>query len=108
MNAYFYYSLFLSGLVYPVVAHAFWSSYGFLSPLKEDPLFGSGAIDLAGGAVVHLTGGLSALIATYILGPRRGRFHDEQTGEELDEPRDIPGHSVSLQLIGTLILWFGW
>jgi ammonium transporter, Amt family len=57
---------------------------------------------------VHLTGGLSAFIATWILGPRRGRFHDEESGEELEEPRDIPGHSVSLQLIGTFILWFGW
>ena len=43
-----------------------------------------------------------------ILGPRRGRFHDVQTGERLDVPKSIPGHSVSLQMLGTLILWFGW
>jgi Amt family ammonium transporter len=41
-----------------------------------------------------------------ILGPRRGRFFDAQ-GEPLDTPKAFPGHSVALQLLGTMILWFG-
>ena len=57
--------------------------------------------------VVHLTGGTTALFATMILGPRRGRFHDE-TGRRLETPREFRGHSVALQMLGTFILWFGW
>jgi ammonia channel protein AmtB len=46
------------------------------------------------------------LLATLILGPRRGRFYDAQ-GEPLDTPKPFPGHSVALQMLGTMILWFG-
>jgi Amt family ammonium transporter len=98
MSAYFYYSILLSGFVYPVTVHNVWSSHGFLSAGNEDPLFGVGVVDFAGGGVVHLTGGITALIATYVLGPRRGRFHDEQTGELLRVPKDIRGHNIGLQV----------
>ena len=98
MAAYFYYSVLLSGFVYPVMAHAVWSPHGYLSTGNSDPLFGSGVVDVAGSGVVHLTGGFTALIATYILGPRRGRFHDEQTGALLDTPKEIKGHNIGLQV----------
>jgi len=107
MTAYLYYSIFLVGFVYPVVAHAFWSTNGFLSNGATDPLWGSGAIDLAGSGPVHMTGGVTALVAAIILGPRLGRFYDED-GKPLDEPNDIPPHSVTLQFLGTFCLWFGW
>lgn len=51
-------------------------------------------------------GGMTALLATLVLGPRRGRFYDAQ-GEPLETPKPFPGHSVALQLLGTMILWFG-
>lgn len=54
-------------------------------------------VDFAGGGVVHFTGGLVSLFATYVLGPRRGRFHDDD-GRKLDKPRDFPGQSISLQV----------
>jgi len=54
-------------------------------------------IDFAGSGVVHVTGGTTALIATIILGPRKGRFYDE-TGAKLEKPRVFPGHSKSLQV----------
>jgi Amt family ammonium transporter len=106
MTAYFSYSLLLTGIVYPIVAHAVWSNTGLLSPTNQDPVGGIGYIDAAGSGAIHLCGGLTALIATSILGPRQGRFHDEE-GNLLDEPKPIKGHSMALQLLGTLILWFG-
>ena len=53
MKAYLLYSITLVGFVYPVVAHAFWSTNGFLSAFSSDPLFGAGIIDLAGSGAVH-------------------------------------------------------
>jgi ammonium transporter, Amt family len=107
MTAYLYYSFFLVGFVYPVVAHAFWSYNGFLSQTAVDPLWGTGAIDLAGSGPVHMTGGVTALAAAIILGPRMGRFYDRD-GNRLEVPNDFPPHSVALQFLGTFCLWFGW
>jgi Amt family ammonium transporter len=106
MSAYLCYSLFLTGFVYPVVVHAIWNSDGFLSALNEDA-FNGGMIDFAGSGVVHMTGGATALTAAIILGPRIGRFYDEN-GEPLPDPKPFPPHSVALQVLGTFILWFGW
>mmetsp|Transcript_9977 Transcript_9977/g.13173 ORF Transcript_9977/g.13173 Transcript_9977/m.13173 type:complete len:550 (-) Transcript_9977:126-1775(-) len=107
MSAYLCYSLMLTGWVYPVVAHSVWSPNGFLSAKSIDPLWGVGMIDFAGSGVVHVTGGVTALFATMILGPRRGRFHDE-SGALFDVPHEFPGHSQALQMLGTFVLWFGW
>jgi len=97
------------GFVYPVVAHSIWDDNGFLSAFIDDDLKyrGTGVIDFAGSGVVHMTGGLTALIAAVILGPRRGRFHDDY-GNPLEEPVSFPPHSVALQVLGTFILWVGW
>ena len=54
-----------------------------------------------------MTGGVTALIAAKILGPRIGRFYDAD-GNELAEPVSFPPHSVALQVLGTFILWVGW
>jgi Amt family ammonium transporter len=108
MVAYLCYSLFLTGFVYPVVVHAIWNGAGFLTAFNEnDPFMGIGMIDFAGSGVVHMTGGATALIAAVILGPRIGRFYDED-GNPLDKPAEFPPHSVALQVLGTFILWFGW
>jgi len=110
MAAYLCYSLFLTAFVYPVVVHSVWSTYGFLSAFNTEigePFRGVGAIDFAGSGVVHLTGGATALIAAIILGPRKGRFYDED-GNPLEEPTTFPAHSVALQVLGTFLLWFGW
>jgi len=80
----------------------------FLSPRNHDPFLGIGAVDFSGSAVVHLTGGCSALYAAYMLGSRRGRFLDVITGHALSMPKPFPVHSVTLQMLGTFILWFGW
>lgn len=54
-------------------------------------------IDFAGSGVVHVTGGITALVSTLLLGPRKGRFHDDK-GNKLQEPKTFPGHSKSLQV----------
>jgi len=107
MSSYLLYSMTLTGFVYPVIVHSIWSENGFLSRSAEDPLWGIGMVDYAGSGVVHTTGGLTALIASIILGPRKGRFYDDR-GEKLETPTAFPGHSKSLQMLGTFILWFGW
>lgn len=106
MVAYLCYSMVFAGFVYPVAARALWSEYGLLSAFRENPLGGIGCIDYAGSGVVHVTGGTTALIAAYLLGPRKGRFTDSR-GRTLETPKPFPGHSIALQLMGTMILWFG-
>ena len=107
MVAYFLYSIVLSGFVFPIIAHAVWCIEGFLNAFKGNRLFDCGMLDIAGAGVVHVTGGFTALIASKILGPRMDRFRDEED-HLLPTPQRIQGHSVSLQVIGTFLLWFGW
>jgi ammonium transporter, Amt family len=107
MQAYLCYSVFLTGFVYPVIVRSIWSGNGFLSAFAEDKFREVGVIDFAGSGVVHLTGGCTALVAAIVLGPRKGRFYDED-GNPLENPTAFPPHSVSLQILGTFILWFGW
>ena len=98
-NAYLIYSLVLTGFVYPVVAHWAWGGGAFSS----DVVGGLGVIDFAGGGVVHMTGGLAAVVGAAVLGPRRGRF-DPETGR----PQAMPAQSTVFQVLGTFLLWVGW
>lgn len=55
---------------------------------------------------VHMVGGIAAATASYILGPRKGKFvEDPATGKKV--PVNIPGHNMTLASLGTIILWFG-
>ncbi|KAJ6761623.1 AMMONIUM TRANSPORTER [Salix koriyanagi] len=102
--AYLIYSSFLTGFVYPVVSHWFWSGDGWGNPAKTSNhlLFGSGAIDFAGSGVVHMVGGIAGLWGALIEGPRIGRF--DHNGRSVA----LRGHSASLVVLGTFMLWFGW
>jgi ammonium transporter, Amt family len=77
-------------LVYLPVAHWVWGSGGWLAKL--------GVLDFAGGTVVHITAGVSALSLAKVLGPRIGYAQKESM-----EPNNIP-----LVVLGAGILWFGW
>jgi Amt family ammonium transporter len=107
MTAYLGYSVTLTAIIYPIVAHAVWYPQGFLSPANANPLFGVGAFDFSGSGVIHLTGGATALFATKILGARRGRFRDCK-GNFLATQATLQHHSIALQFLGIFILWFGW
>src|SRR5215468_9159475 len=76
-------------LVYCPIAHMVWGSEGWI--------FKAGAIDFAGGLVVHMSSGFSAIIAAIMLGARRGFGRDP-----------MPPHSLPLCLIGAGLLWTGW
>jgi Amt family ammonium transporter len=79
-------------LVYAPVAHWVWGDSGWLQDL-----WGGGALDFAGGTVVHVNAGAAALVAAILYGRRLGY------GEEPMEPHNIP-----FVLLGAAILWFGW
>ncbi|XP_069195389.1 putative ammonium transporter 1 [Procambarus clarkii] len=90
-NAYLIYTTVLSAVVYPVVSHWTWSDVGWLKTQHYQDFGGSG--------VVHLTGGVAALVGAVILGPRIGRFGPKG--------KEIRGHSVPLAALGGFILLFG-
>ncbi|KAG6787469.1 hypothetical protein POTOM_009109 [Populus tomentosa] len=93
--AYLVYSSFLTGLVYPIVSHWFWSADGWASPARaENLLFGSGVIDFAGSGVVHLVGVVAGLWGALIEGPRIGRF--DHAGRAVT----LRGHSGTLVVLG--------
>jgi Amt family ammonium transporter len=104
--AYLVYSSVLTGFVYPIVSHWVWSSDGWLSATKTvgpgSLLFGTGAIDFAGSGVVHMVGGVAGLWGALIEGPRIGRF--DKSGNSMI----FRGHSATLVVLGTFLLWFGW
>lgn len=80
----------VGGLAFPIVSHWLWSEFGWLSYGKlSGRLFGSGAFDLAGSGVVHVTGGTAALIGVILVGPRVGRY-DEATRDSFS------AHNVTL------------
>ncbi len=97
----------MAAFVYPVVAHWAWSGYGWmgygrLATVSGGHLFKAGYIDFAGSGVVHMVGGFSGLCGCILVGPRMGRF------DSYGKPVDMPGHSATLVVLGTVLLWFGW
>jgi Amt family ammonium transporter len=78
-----------STIVYDPVAHWVWGVGGWLREL--------GVMDFAGGIVVHVTSGISALAAAVIIGKRKGYLHET-----------IMPHNLPMTVIGAGLLWFGW
>jgi len=76
-------------IVYYPIAHLVWEARGVF--------FAMGALDFAGGTVVHINAGVSALVAALVLGKRKGYPQ---------EP--MPPHSLTLTFVGTGLLWVGW
>ena len=76
-------------VVYPIVAHWVFSPNGWL--------FKRGALDFAGGAVIHVNAGIAALAVILVLGNRKGW-----------QKEAMPPHNLPFTVLGTGILWFGW
>jgi Amt family ammonium transporter len=88
-GAFVVFSLLWATLVYDPIAHWVWGKGGFLGAM--------GALDFAGGTVVHISSGVSALVCALVLGPRLGW------------PKEpMAPHNLTLTVLGAGILWFGW
>lgn len=88
-KAFVLFSLLWATFVYDPIAHWVWGAGGWLHNL--------GALDFAGGTVVHISSGAAALVAAFMLGKRVG------FGKEKMDP-----HDVTMTVLGAALLWFGW
>jgi len=88
-SAYLLFSASWSLLVYAPVAHWVWAEGGWLFEL--------GALDFAGGTVIHITAGASALVCALMLG-KRLKYPEER----------FPPHNLTMTMLGAGLLWFGW
>jgi len=88
-----FHSLGVAGFMYPLFGHWVWGG-GWLSQI--------GYIDFAGSTVVHMAGGMLALVGAFIVGPRVGKFNQDGTANP------IPGHNLPMAFLGTFLLAFGW
>lgn len=93
-STYCIYSAVISLFVYPVEAGWVWNSQGWLCQM--------GYVDFAGSSVIHMVGGVSALIGASMLGARIGKYGKN------GKVNAIPGHSITLGALGVFVLWFGW
>ena len=88
-SAYCVFTVAWATLVYDPIAHWSWAAGGWLNKL--------GAIDFAGGTVVHLSSGVSALVVALVIGKRKGYPTTRH-----------PPHDLTMTVVGAGILWFGW
>lgn len=86
------YTVMIAAFIYPLVVHWVWSGS------EGSFLYNNGYRDFAGSSVVHMVGGILALIGAYFIGPRLGRVWG-------NPPK---GHNMVIATLGTFILWFGW
>merc|ERR1712187_1104912 len=106
MPAYLLFTVAMTSVIYPIVVAWMWSgNHGWLTqPEKgvKKHLNEVGFTDFAGSGIVHLTGGIGALVGAIVVGPRKGRFDPSSSESEFNP------HSLPLIVLGTFILWFGW
>ncbi|MDP3789903.1 MAG: ammonium transporter [Candidatus Omnitrophota bacterium] len=88
-STYVVFTLLWATLVYDPVCHWVWGAGGWLRNM--------GALDFAGGTVVHISSGIAALVCALVIGKRRGYGR---------EP--MPPHNLPLVVLGAALLWFGW
>jgi len=87
-SAFLVFSILWATIVYDPMAHWVWGMGGWLREL--------GALDFAGGTVVHISAGMAALAAALVVGKRKGY------------PETSPPHNLPFAILGAALLWFGW
>jgi Amt family ammonium transporter len=88
-SAFLLFTVLWATVVYDPLAHWVWGDGGWLK--------GRGALDFAGGTVVHISSGVSALVCAIVLGKRRGYGH-----------QPMQPHNLPMTVMGAGLLWFGW
>ena len=88
-SAFLLFTVLWATFIYDPLAHWVWGGGGWLRNL--------GALDFAGGTVVHISSGISALAAALVIGKRRGYGH-----------QPMPPHNLPFTVLGASLLWFGW
>src|SRR5438270_3848849 len=88
-SAFLLFTVLWATIVYDPLAHWVWGDGGWLKKL--------GALDFAGGTVVHISSGMSALVCAIVLGRRRGYGH-----------QPMQPHNLPMTVMGAGLLWFGW
>ncbi len=91
----------LAAITYPLFAHWVWGG-GWLAQLGANYGIGRGFLDAGGASSIQVLGGLTALSATWILGPRRGKYSADGMAPA------IPGHNAVLVLFGCMLAMVGW
>ncbi len=95
------FSFCVGAFIYPIFGNWVWGG-GWLAAMGKNWHIGHGHVDFAGSSVVHMVGGVMALVGAWWLGPRIGKFNEDGT------PNPIPGHNIPMAIVGTFILAFGW
>src|SRR5205814_3249034 len=88
-KAFVVFTLLWATFVYDPVAHWVWGTGGWIKTM--------GALDFAGGLVVHIISGVAALCCVLVMGKRKGLGSD-----------DMNPHNLTMTAVGTGLLWFGW
>jgi ammonium transporter, Amt family len=101
-SAFMIYACCIGTIMYPLFGNWVWGG-GWLSTLGTNFGLGHGHVDFAGSSVVHMQGGVIALIFAWLIGPRFGKY--DKTGK-LVHP--IVPHNIPFVMLGTFILAFGW
>jgi len=101
-SAFMIYGCFIGTVMYPLFGNWVWGG-GWLAMLGANFGLGHGHVDFAGSSVVHMQGGVIALIFCWLIGPRHGKYNKEG---KLVHP--IMPHNIPMVMLGTFILAFGW
>jgi Amt family ammonium transporter len=99
--SFFIYGLLISTIIYPIYGNWVWGG-GWLATLGQNFALGHGHVDFAGSSVVHMTGGVVALVGAWMIGARIGKYNKDGSSNA------ILGHNIPMAVIGTFILAFGW
>ncbi len=94
-STYIIFTIFMTAIIYPISGG--WQWYGDGAWLAD-----MGFIDFAGSSIVHAVGGVAALVAAIMVGPRIGKFGKDGS------VNPIPGSNLLLGTLGVFILWLGW
>ena len=100
-SAFMIYGCLIGSVMYPIFGNWVWGG-GWLAQLGANFGLGHGHVDFAGSSVVHMQGGVIALMFAWLLGARYGKYNKDGS------INPMPAHSIPMAITGTFILAFGW